>query len=254
MVNLVGFYSLTRREFNRFMKVINQALITPLISSILYILIFGLFIGGQLKEVKGVSYLEFIIPGVVMMNVITNAYSNSSFSLFMMKWDNNIHELLASPLSYLEMVFSLTMGGVLRGIVVGIVIIIVSLLFAKVFVANVFAFVFFLIFTALIFSALGITIGLWAEKFDHLTLLTTFLLTPLIFLGGVFYSIDNLPTILKTISLYNPILYMINGLRYGMLGISDVNIWFSGILVFLLASILMAVNVYLFKIGYKMRN
>lgn len=225
-----------------------------MISSLLYIVVFGRFIGSQISEVNGFSYIEFLIPGVIMMSVITNSYFNSSLSILISKFFNNLTEVLTAPLSYFEMVLALTLGGIMRGLVVGVFTLLVSFLFIPIKLFDILVFGYFLFFVSLIFSSIGVMMGLWAETFDHLETFSSFVLTPLTFLGGVFYSINMLPDLLKTLSMFNPLLFMINGMRYGALGISDVNILFSMVLVFILGAILFGVNVWLFKRGYKIKT
>ena len=254
MANFRGFATLLSRETRKFTKSKNQTIVAPVISSLLYIIVFGKFIGSQIPEVNGVSYMEFLIPGLIMMSVITNSFFNSSLSILISKFFNNLTELLTAPLSYFETVLALTLGGVMRGFVVGILTLLVSFLFIPIRMFDIFVFVYFIFFVSMIFSSVGVMMGLWAETFDHLEVFSSFVLTPLTFLGGVFYSINMLPDFLKSLSIFNPLLFMINGMRYGLLGISDVNILFSMVLVFILGVFLFGVNVWLFKRGYKIKT
>ena len=254
MANLRGFGTLLRRETRKFTKSMTQTIVAPVISSLLYIIVFGKFIGSQIPEVNGHSYIEFLIPGLIMMSVITSSYFNASLSILISKFFNNITEVLTAPLSYFEIVLALTLGGVMRGFVVGILTLLVSFLFVPIGMSDIFVFVYFMFFVSVVFSSVGVMMGLWAETFDHVETFSSFVLTPLTFLGGVFYSIDMLPDLLKTLSIFNPLLFMINGMRYGVLGISDVNILLSMVLVFTLAAFLFSVNVWLFKRGYKIKT
>ncbi|MBI4020531.1 MAG: ABC transporter permease [Candidatus Aenigmarchaeota archaeon] len=254
MANVKGFWTLTYREVTRIRKIVHQTILAPAISALLYIIVFGVFIGAQIGNVAGVSYIEFLVPGLIMMTVITNAYMQTSSQILLSKIWGNLQELLTTPLSYFEMVLALTLGGVVRGFIVGIVTLLVALLFAQISIANIFAFVYFIFFVSLIFSSIGLIVGLWADKFDHLAALTNFFLTPLTFLGGVFYSIHMLPAPLAQASAFNPILYMINGMRFGVLGISDVNVVFSAAFVFLVAAFFFSLNVWLFRRGYRIRT
>lgn len=254
MTNVVGFLALFRKEVHRFIKVINQTLLAPVISALLYITVFGVFIGSRIGEISGVSYLTFIIPGLVMMNTMTNAFMNNSTSIVMAKFFGSIQEMLTAPLSYREMALALTLAGAVRGMVVGLVTLAIALLFAPLSMHNIAAFAYFMVFVSMIFSSVGILIGLWAEKFDHIAAFSNFLITPLTFLGGVFYSIHLLPDTLQTISVWNPLLYMIDGLRFGMLGMSDVNVLFSAALVFILAAVFFAATVVAIRRGYNLRT
>ena len=254
MANVRGFATLLDRETKKFTKSITQTIVAPVISSVLYIIVFGKFIGAQIPEVNGHSYIEFLIPGLIMMSVITSSYLNSSLSILIAKFFNNLSEVLTAPLSYFEMVLALTLGGVIRGFVVGILTLLVSFLFVPVTMSHIVVFTYFMFFVSLIFASIGVMMGLWAETFDHVETFSSFVLTPLTFLGGVFYSINMLPDVLKTLSTFNPLLYMINGMRYGVLGISDVNVPFSMVLVFVLSTFLFGVNIWLFKRGYKIKT
>ena len=254
MPNLRGFATLVRRETKKFTKSTTQTIVAPVISSVLYIVVFGKFIGSQIPEVSGHSYMAFLIPGLIMMSVITSSYFNSSSSILISKFFNNLTEMLTAPLSYFEMVAALTLGGVVRGFAVGMVTLMVSFLFIHLRLFDIFVFVYFMLFVSLIFSSIGVMMGLWATQFVHLETFSNLVLTPLTFLGGVFYSISILPDLLQTLSLFNPLLYMIDGMRYGMLGVSDISIVFSMILVLILGSFFFGVNVWLFKLGYKIKT
>ncbi len=254
MANVRGFATLVDREAKKILKSKTQTIVAPVITSVLYIIVFGSFIGSQIPEVDGYSYIEFLIPGLIIMSVITNSYFNSALSILISKFFNNVTELLTAPLSYVETVLALTLGGVVRGFVVGILTLLVSFLFVPIRMADILVFAYFMFFVAVVFSSIGLMMGLWAKTFDHLETFSSFVLTPLTFLGGVFYSINMLPDLFKTLSIFNPLLYMINGMRYGVLGISDVNILFSMALVFVLGTLLFGVNVWLFKRGYKIKT
>ncbi len=254
MANLSGFATLLGRETRKFTKSTKQTVVAPVISSILYIVVFGVFVGSQIPDVDGVSYIEFLIPGLIMMSVITNSFFNSSLSILIAKFFNNLTELLTAPLSYFEFVLALTLGGVIRGFVVGVSTLLVSFLFIPIRMFDILAFAYFMFFVSVIFSSIGVMMGLWAETFEHLETFSSFVLTPLTFLGGVFYSVEALPEVLKNLSIFNPLLFMVNGMRYGVLGISDVNIPFSMVLVFILAGLLFGVNVWLFKSGYRIKT
>ena len=252
-MNWVGLLTIIKRENLRTIKIINQVIWPPIISSLLYIFIFG-FSLGQNFEVGEVSYLVFLVPGLIMMNIIMTSYEESSSSLFLGKFINYIQELLISPLSYIELVLGFLFGSILRSAVISSLIFIVFLFFVDVSINNIFLYLFFLLFVSLFFACIGLIIALWAEEFDNLAVLNTFFITPLLFFGGVFHSIKLLPEIFQKLSLINPLFYMIDGFRYSILGESDFNIYYSTLIVFILATIAFFYTVYLFRKGYKLRS
>ena len=254
MVNWTGFYTLTKREILRFLKVWTQTILPTWITTLLYLLIFGFIIGKALPEIKNITYLEFIIPGVLMMGLITTTYANNSTSIFMMKWLDYIEGLLISPVSYIESVGAFILGGIARGIIIGMSIYLISLFFYSGGIFNPILFVLLIIVVSLIFASLGLITGLWAENWDQLNIWSTFIITPLVFLGGVFHSISLVPESLQIITKINPIFYMVDALRYSMLGISESNLLIGFSMIFLLAVSLFFFAVYLFKIGYKIRK
>ncbi len=249
-----AFRTLVGREIYRFFSVFRQTISPPLVSSFLFIFIFGFSLGSRIHEIEGVSYLDFLIPGLVMMYVIDGAYANTSSSLFISRWANNIEEILVTPLSYLEMVLAILIGGLTRSLVTGGGVYLASLLFARFPLAHPGVALYFLIFVALIFSSIGIIVALYAEEFEHLTVATTFIITPLVYFGGVFNSIAMVPEMIRWLAVFNPMFYMVNGLRYGMLGIADTSVMLSMLVVFVLFVVLFGTAVYLFKIGYKLRK
>lgn len=252
-MNWVGLWTIVKRENSRTIKVINQVIWPPIISSLLYILIFGLSLGKNFNIGSEVSYLVFLVPGLIVMNVIMTAYEESSSSLFLGKFINYIQELLVAPLSYLELVLGFLFGSLIRSFVIANLIFIVFLFFVKINIFSWLLYIYFLIFVSLFFACIGLIIALWAEKFDNLAVLNTFFITPLLFFGGVFHSIKLLPEMFQKISLVNPLFYMIDGFRYSMIGKSDVNIIISIIVVFVLAAIAFSYALFLFRIGYKLK-
>ena len=255
MNNLIGFKSLAKREVLRFFVVWTQTVVPPLISSFLFIFVFGFSIGRNLNmSVSGVSYLQFMIPGLVMMHLIESSYTNCASSLFISRWHNHIQEMLLSPLSYFEMVLALLIGGVSRGIITASGVYVVSLLFTQFAFYNIWIVAYFFIMVTIVFACLGLMVGLWAEGFEKLSLWGTFVLTPLIYFGGVFHSLEMVPVPLRIVTKLNPIFYLVNGLRYGMLGVSDVNVAFSMALAATLAISLFIFVERLFRKGYKLRH
>lgn len=225
--NLIGFNTLVRKEVTRIFRIWSQTLLPSAITTVLYFIIFGQLIGSRVGLVEGVSYMQFIVPGLVMMSVITSAYANVSTSFFSLKFQNSIEEILVSPMPNWILIFGYIAGGVVRGIMVGLIVTIVALLFTHLQIAHLTLMVFVVIFAAVFFSLAGLLNGMFAKKFDDVMLVPTFILTPLTYLGGVFYSISMLPAIWQKLSLLNPILYLVNAFRYGVLGISDIPVFYA---------------------------
>ena len=253
--NGVGFQTLVKREVLRFFVVYTQTLVPPLISSCLFLLVFGYSIGSRLNiSIQGSNYLHFIVPGLVMMHLIDSSYANTSSSLFISRWHNLIQEILLSPLSYFEMVMGLLIGGITRGILVGSGVYLISLVFTQFVFHNFWIVLYFFFMVTLVFALLGLLVGLWAEGFEKLSFWSTFVLTPLIYFGGVFHSIKMLPGPFQGIAQFNPIFYFVSGLRYGMLGISDVDYRISMAVAAFFAVFLFILVEKLFRVGYKLRT
>ncbi|MDA0990435.1 MAG: ABC transporter permease [Verrucomicrobia bacterium] len=252
--NLLGFRILLWREVHRFLRLANQTLVPPLLTVVLYILIFGYSLGSRISNVQDVSYMHFIIPGLVMMSVISSAYANTSSSVFISRFQCNIQELLVSPLSNLEIVGAIVLGGMLRGLCVGVIVGTTSILMTGISMAHPLLTLYFMTLVALIFSCAGFLAAVWADDFDRLSLGQTYILTPLTYLGGVFFSVDMLPGFWRTFAMGNPILYFVNGMRFGFLGVSDVNIGLSTLAVLLLSAVAFYACYALFRSGYKIKT
>lgn len=251
---LIAYLTIIRKEIVRIFRIWSQTLLPSVITISLYYLIFGSFIGPQIRNIGNFSYMQFIVPGLVMMAVITNSFSNVISSFFSAKFQRNLEELLVSPTPEWIIIAGYVTGGVVRGLIVGTIVLGISLLFTQIVIHNTAVIVLFIILTAVLFSLAGLLNAIYAKSFDGISIIPTFVLTPLTYLGGVFYSIKVLPVFWQTVSQVNPILYMVNGFRYGFLGISDVTLFssFSIIIVFII--ILFCINLYLFKRGYGLRN
>ena len=253
--NWTGFRTLVKREILRYFVVFTQTILPPLVSSLLFIFVFGFSIGRNLNIlIAGKSYIQFIVPGLVMMHLIESSYTNASSSLFISRWHNLIQELLLSPLSYFEIVLGLLIGSVTRGLLVGSGVYLVSLCFTRFSFAHPWVVAYFFIMVTVIFSCCGLLVGLWAEGFEKLSVWGTFVLTPLIYFGGVFHSLGMVPPPLQAVTKLNPIFYLVNGLRYGMLGVSDVDVRVSVSLAAILAVLLFVLVEKLFRAGYKLRT
>ena len=224
------FFALFKREIKRFAKVLAQTVFIPAVNSFIYLLIFGVSLGKNIAVLEGISYLEFLIPGLVMMGCMNNSYQNGSSSLLSMKFGGEIMDIKASPLSVHQIIWAMSLGGLFRGLVVGAVVLCSGELFyyfyehAWLVPAYPFYFLLFCIIGGLAFTKLGISVAFWAKTFDHVSAIGGFIIFPLITLGGVFFSLENLSPFWQKVSYFNPLLYFINGVRYGILGISDVSV------------------------------
>jgi ABC-2 type transport system permease protein len=253
-MNLTGFYTLFYKEVLRFLKVLLQTLIAPIITVLLYLVVFGHVLEGRLEVYPGVSYTAFLVPGLVMMAVIQNAFANSSSSLIQSKVAGNIVFILMAPLSHLEFFGAFVLASVVRGLLVGIGVYGIAVLYVPVPLAHPWAALGFALLGSAVTGTLGVIAGIWAEKFDQLAGFQNFIILPLSFLSGVFYSIHSLPPFWQGLSHLNPFFYMIDGFRYGFFGASDVSPLFSlaAVLAFLLA--LAGLTLGLLKTGYKLRD
>lgn len=222
--NMVALQTIIYREVRRFTRIWPQTLLPPAITMVLYFVIFGNLIGKQIGGMGGFSYMEYIVPGLIMMSVITNSYGNVVSSFFGAKFQRSIEELMVSPLSPHTILVGYVAGGVLRGLIVGVIVTVLSLFFTDLQVHHLGITVLVVFLTATIFSMLGFVNAVFARNFDDISIVPTFVLTPLTYLGGVFYSISLLPPFWQTVSLANPVLHMVNAFRYGILGVSDISI------------------------------
>ncbi|WP_407690588.1 ABC transporter permease [Rhodophyticola porphyridii] len=253
-VNWLGLYTLAKREVMRFVVVWTQTLLAPLVTAGLFILIFSLAIGGQRGEVMGVSFLHFIAPGILMMTVIQNAFANTSSSIVIGKVQGNIVDTLMPPLSPLELVLGYIIGGVLRGVLVALAVTLVMFPVIGLSVAHpVWALVFVVLGSAFL-GALGIVAAIIAQKFDQIAAITNFIVVPLSFLSGTFYSIEALPGWLNTITHWNPVFYLIDGVRYGVLGVSDSSPWLGLCVASGAILAVMALAWWWFKTGYRLKS
>lgn len=250
----VAFTTIVRKEVVRFMRIWTQTLLPPLINQSLYFLIFGTFIGSKIPDVNGLPYMAFLVPGLVMMGVINSAFSNVVSSFFGAKFQRNIEEILVSPTPYWVIISGFTLGGMLRGFLVGVIIFLISLFFVAPQIYSVLVILLFITCTALVFALAGMVNAMYATKFDDISIFTTFILTPLTYLGGVFYSVKSLPLIWQYLSYCNPILYLIDGFRYGFTGTSDISPWVSISVLMVMTIGLILFNGYLFKKGKGLRS
>lgn len=253
-VNWIGLWTAVRREIERTFRVAIQTLVAPVISAALYIFIFGFVIGNRIEEIAGVSYITFVFPGILLLNVIASSFGSASSSLYFMRFTRGIEEILIAPFSYLEMVIGFIFGAVIRSFMVAILIMGVGLVFGAVALVDPLGFIFYVVVVSIIFALLGLLVGLWAEGFEQLQVLNTFVITPLTYLGGIFYSITMLPELAATLTYFNPFFYFVNGLRGSMVGLSEVSAAQSAGLSLFLVLILGTLVVTLFRRGWRLRS
>jgi ABC-2 type transport system permease protein len=240
---------MVRKDFMRIIRIWSQTLLPPAITTGLYFAIFGVFIGSQVASIDGFSYIQFIVQGIIMMSIITSTYMHTVSSFFFAKWQRNIDEILVSPMPSWTVIAGFVSGGLIRATLVGIIVIGVSLFFTHLTIFSIGVLFAAVLLTALFFSLLGLINGIFAKSFDDISIVPTFVLTPLTYLGGVFYSIDQLPEFFQVISHANPILYMVNAFRYGFLGISDVSLALSFGVMISLTVVAFIVTIILFRNG-----
>ncbi len=253
MVNWLGLWTLYAKEVQRFMKVWGQTLFAPMVTSLLFLAIFSLALGGAVRTVGDLPFLQFLAPGLVMMAIVQNSFANTSSTLMIGKIQGNIVDVLMPPLSAAELVLAYALGGVTRGVAVGLFVLIAMTPFATIEIHHVWAIAYFAVTGSLMLSMLGMLVGLWAEKFDRMAVITNFVITPLAFLSGTFYSVERLPGIWYTLSQLDPFFYMIDGFRYGFIDRSDGSP-VLGAVVMLGINIVLGCFVYsLFRRGYKIK-
>lgn len=250
----VAYYTMIRAEVVRIFRIWSQTLLPPVVTTTLYFIVFGAFIGSQIAPIHGFSYMQFIVPGLIMMSVITSSFMNTVSTFYFAKWTKTLEEILVSPTPDWVVIVGYVSGGVIRGLLVGILVLFVSLFFSHLAIFNIAVLFAALILTSVLFSLGGLINGVFAKSFDAISIVPTFVLTPLTYLGGIFYSVSMLPPFWQTVSHFNPILYMINAFRFGFLGITDINltICFSVLLGFVAAALLTVLV--LFKRGFGLKN
>ncbi len=252
-MNFHGVKAIYRFELARWFRTLMQSILAPVISTSLYFVVFGTAIGSRMTAIDGVSYGAFIVPGLIMLAILTESISNASFGIYMPKWSGTIYELLSSPVSWLETVIGYVGAAATKSVLLGLLMLATARLFVPFEIAHPVWMLGFLVLTAVTFSLFGFIIGLWADDFQKLQIVPTLIITPLAFLGGSFYSISMLPPLWQKITLFNPVVYLISGFRWAFYGKADVNIGISlaAILGFLIACLL--VIRWIFHTGYKMK-
>lgn len=253
-MSLISLKTLLIKEVRRFSKVWLQTVLSPLVTTSLYFLVFGVALGSRLREISGVPYIQFVVPGLVMMTMVRDSFLNTSSSLFQSKINGTITDILVAPIGAFEMLVAYVAAAMLRATIVGSLVYAVALWFTWFPLQHPGWVLFFTLFVTASLALLGMIAALWAEKFDHLAIFPNFVLLPLAFLGGVFYSIDLLPEPWHTVSRLNPLLYMVNGLRFGFLGVADVSPASSAAVVVVSFLFLLAVTALLLRRGYNLRS
>jgi len=252
-INWIGLYTMLRREVKRTMRVAVQTLIAPVISAALYIFIFGTVIGTKIDDFAGVPYISFVFPGILMLSIINASFASASSALYFMRFTRGIEEMLISPFSYLEMLIGLVGSALTRASMVALLILCVGLLYGAVTLTHPFWFIFYVLSISAIFAMLGIIVALWAEGFEQLQVLNTFIITPLTYLGGIFYSVTMLPELAANITVFNPFFYFADGIRSSMIGYSEANSAIGLMVVLGLVIGLGVLVTYLFSRGWKIR-
>jgi ABC-2 type transport system permease protein len=253
-VNSIGFQTLLRKETRRFLRVPGQTLASPIVTTALYFLVFGYALGGRVREVDGVSYMRFIVPGLILLAVIQNAFLNTSSSMFVAKIQGTIVDLLVAPLGVVDLVAAFTLGAVIRGLMIGAIVWLIAAVFTGFHVAHPLWSIAFSAAVAAVFGLLGLAVAIASDKFEQLNLVPTFVLTPMTFLGGVFYSANMLPAPWSTITRFNPVLYMVEGLRHGLIGTSSVSPWLGLGVTAAMGVVCLALTVWMLETGYKLRS
>jgi len=253
-MNLYAIRAIYRFEMARTGRTLLQSIVSPVLSTALYFVVFGAAIGGRIPEIGGVSYGAFIVPGLIMLSVLTQSVSNASFGIYFPKFTGTIYELLSAPVSYVELLVSYVGAAATKSLLLGLITLATAAFFVPLSIQHPVWMILFLTLTAVTFSLLGFVIGIWADNFEKLQFVPLLVLTPLTFLGGTFYSIDMLPPVWRTISLFNPVVYLVNGFRWSFYGAADVHVGVSlGMTVGFLA-VFIGIVAWMFRTGYRLKN
>ena len=253
-MNLPAMRAIYLFEMARPRRTLLQSVVSPVISTSLYFVVFGAAIGSRIAEVDGISYGAFIVPGLIMLSLLTQSVSNASFGIYFPRFTGTIYELLSAPISYLEIAASYVGAAATKSIVLGLIILATAGLFVPIQVAHPFWMLLFLVLTAVTFSLFGFIIGIWADNFEKLQLVPLLIITPLTFLGGSFYSISMLPPIWQTITLFNPVVYLVSGFRWSFYDVADVGVGISLAMTVVFLAIFLAIVAWIFKTGYRLKT
>lgn len=253
MINTPAVYAIYKFEMTRTWRTLAQSIASPVISTVLYFVVFGAAIGSRIDEIGGVSYGAFIVPGLIMLSILTQSISNAAFGIYFPRFTGTIYEVLSAPISPLEITLGYVGAAATKSIILGLIILATAALFVPLNIAHPFIMLLFLCLTAITFSLLGFIIGIWADGFEKLQIIPLLIITPLAFLGGTFYSIDMLPPFWQTVTLFNPVVYLISGFRWSFYEIADVNITLSLLMITLFLTLALAVIWWIFKSGYRLK-
>ena len=253
-MNIHGILAIYQFEMARTRRTLVQSIVAPVITTSLYFIVFGAAIGSRIDQVGGVSYGAFIVPGLIMLNLLTHSISNASFGIYFPKFVGTVYEMLSAPVSTLEVVLGYVGAAASKSIILGMIILITASFFIELHIAHPIIMMMFIVLTAVSFSLLGFILGIWADNFEKLSVVPMLLVTPLVFLGGSFYSTDMLPPVWQSISLMNPVLYLVSGLRWSFYEIAEVNVMVSLASVTIFMLLCLGVVYYIFRTGYKLRS
>jgi ABC-2 type transport system permease protein len=252
-MNIHAVRAIYQFEMARTWRTLLQSIISPVISTSLYFVVFGAAIGSRITEINGISYGAFIVPGLIMLSLLTQSISNASFGIYFPRFTGTIYELLSAPVSYLEIVLSYVGAAATKSIILGLIILATAALFVPLRIEHPYWMLLFLLLTAVTFSLVGFIIGIWADGFEKLNLVPMLIVTPLTFLGGSFYSIDILPPFWQTVTLFNPVVYLISGFRWSFYGVADVSVAFSLAMTAAFLALTLAIIAWIFKTGYRFK-
>ena len=253
-MNIYGILAIYKFEMARTKRTLLQSIVAPVITTSLYFIVFGAAIGSRIQEVGGVSYGAFIVPGLIMLNLLTHSISNASFAIYFPKFVGTVYEMLSAPISTLEVVLGYVGAAATKSMLLGFIILLTASFFIDMRIAHPFIMLAFVVLTAVSFSLLGFILGIWADNFEKLSVVPMLVITPLVFLGGSFYSTDMLPPFWQSLSLLNPVLYLVSGLRWSFFEISEVNVLVSLFSITAFMLVCFSVVVMMFKTGYKLRS
>ena len=253
-MNLQAIKAIYVYEMTRTLRTVLQSIVSPVISTSLYFVVFGTAIGSRIQQVDGVSYGAFIVPGLIMLTVLTQSFSNASFGIYFPKFIGTIFELLSAPISFLEIMVGYVGAAATKSFTIGLIILATANLFVPLQIAHPFWMLAFLLLTCISFSMFGFIIGIWAQNFEQLQLIPLLVITPLVFLGGSFYSISMLPPVWQTVTLFNPVVYLISGFRWSFFGVADVDVGLSLAMIVLFLSICIAIIGWIFRTGYGIKT